>query len=59
LPKTASFDVGTPVECGTLTLDKPGKYDLIVRPVSAGWGPVNMGPVTLEPVKETETKGTK
>jgi hypothetical protein len=50
MPKTASFDVDTPVECGTLMLDKSGTYDLNVRPVAADWGPVNMGPVTLEPL---------
>jgi len=35
---------------GSLELSKPGDYTLIVKPIAAGWEPLNLKSLTLKPV---------
>jgi len=39
------------VKLGTLTIGKPGKYSLHVRPVAKGWKPINLRSVVLKPAR--------
>jgi alpha-L-fucosidase len=51
-PRTGDFKKFTTVTLGTLTISKPGKLALAVRPVADGWRPMNLRSVTLRPAKK-------
>jgi hypothetical protein len=49
VPAGTDWDTYAPVKCGTLTIDKPGQYDLSIRPRDAAtWRAINMTSVHLE-----------
>lgn len=48
--KTGDFGTFKAVALGTLELPA-GKHALAVKPVKAGWSPINLKSVTLKPAK--------
>jgi alpha-L-fucosidase len=51
-PRTGDFKKFQTVALGTLTVSKPGKVSLAVRPVANGWRPMNLKSITLRPAKK-------
>ena len=51
VPKTGNYGTYQPLDCGIITLDKAQAYELTVKPVPAGWSPINLRAVTLKPVQ--------
>jgi hypothetical protein len=48
-PKTGSYTTFQKVSLGTLEISKAGVTTLAVRPVPAGWQPMNLKSIRLEP----------
>jgi alpha-L-fucosidase len=44
---TADYDTYKSVECGVVTIKKPGAYTLEIRPIEEGWHPVNLRDIRL------------
>jgi alpha-L-fucosidase len=50
-PDTASYDRYREVTLGQIEIAAPGKTTLTVKPIAAGWSPVNLKSITLTPAK--------
>jgi hypothetical protein len=48
-PSTGNYTKYQTIEAGTLELAQPGKITLSVKPVKAGWKPVNLKSLKLSP----------
>jgi len=50
-PNTGDYRKFQATTLGRVTFTKAGDFELLIRPVAAGWKPVNMRTVTLKPVR--------